>query len=130
MENNHKTIITVVAVFLFLVVATAAGRTIWNNYWSDVQQADVNTSYETQKKVEDTARAYISSYNSDVDIYNAYCNSEDENLRAYAESAKMRAIRTANSYNDYLQKNSYVWRDNMPRDLPSTLSTDIGKDTE
>lgn len=51
MENNHKTIITVVAVFLFLVVATAAGRTIWNNYWSDVQQADVNTSYETQKRL-------------------------------------------------------------------------------
>ena len=85
-------------------------------------------SYENRKKVEDTARAYISSYNADVDIYNTYCNNENENMKSYAESARIRAIQTANSYNDYLQKNSYVWADNMPDDLPSSLSTDIGVD--
>lgn len=125
MEKRNKILAVIVALIILFFGATALGRTIWNNYWHDVEKADENTSYETRKKVEDTARSYISSYKSDVDTYKAYCNSEEKNLRAYAESARIRAIQTANSYNEYLQKNSYVWADNMPDDLPSTLSTDI-----
>ena len=120
-------ILSVIAIIVVLFFgATAIGRTVWNTYWHDVEKADDNTSYENRKKVEDTARAYISSYNADVDIYNTYCNDKNENMKSYAESARIRAIQTANSYNDYLQKNSYVWAGNMPDDLPSTLSTDIG----
>lgn len=126
MSKSGK-ILSVIAILVVLFFgATAIGRTAWNTYWHDVEQSDDNTSYENRKKVEDTARAYISSYNADVDIYNTYCNSENENMKSYAESARIRAIQTANSYNNYLQKNSYVWADNMPDDLPSTLSTDIG----
>ncbi len=128
MSKSGK-ILSVIAIIVVLFFgATAIGRTVWNTYWHDVEKADDNTSYENRKKVEDTARAYISSYNADVDIYNTYCNDENENMKSYAESARIRAIQTANSYNDYLQKNSYVWADNMPDDLPSTLSTDIGSD--
>lgn len=127
-EGTKKASIFILALIL-LFGATALGRFIWHQYWYGVEKAD-ETSYEVQKEVEDTARAYMSSYYSDVDIYNLYCESEDENLRAYAESARMRAVRTANSYNEYLQKNSYVWKDNMPDDLPETLSTNIGTNTE
>ena len=128
MSKSGK-ILSVIAIIVVLFFgATAIGRTVWNTYWHDVEKADDNTSYENRKKVEDTARAYISSYNADVDIYNTYCNDENENMKSYAESARIRAIQTANSYNDYLQKNSYVWADNMPDDLPSTLSTNIGSD--
>ena len=128
MSKSGK-ILSVIAIIVVLFFgATTIGRTVWNTYWHDVEKADDNTSYENRKKVEDTARAYISSYNADVDIYNTYCNDENENMKSYAESARIRAIQTANSYNDYLQKNSYVWADNMPDDLPSTLSTDIGSD--
>ena len=128
MSKSGK-ILSVIAIIVVLFFgATAIGRTVWNTYWHDVEKADDNTSYENRKKVEDTARAYISSYNADVDIYNTYCNNENENMKSYAESARIRAIQTANSYNDYLQKNSYVWADNMPDDLPSSLSTDIGVD--
>ena len=127
--SKSRKILSVIAIIVVLFFgATAIGRTVWNTYWHDVEKADDNTSYENRKKVEDTARAYISSYNADVDIYNTYCNDENENMKSYAESARIRAIQTANSYNDYLQKNSYVWADNMPDDLPSTLSTDIGSD--
>ena len=128
MSKSGK-ILSVIAIIVVLFFgATAIGRTVWNTYWHDVEKADDNTSYENRKKVEDAARAYISSYNADVDIYNTYCNDENENMKSYAESARIRAIQTANSYNDYLQKNSYVWADNMPDDLPTTLSTDIGSD--
>ena len=122
-KELKQVLILLFGIFIFCGF-TAMGRTIWHQYWYQIQEAD-ETSYETQKEVEDTARAYISTYYSDVDIYRTYCNSEDENLRAYAESARMRAIRTANSYNEYLQKNTYVWKDNMPEDLPESLPTEI-----
>lgn len=130
MSKSGKILAVIAAIVVLFFGATAIGRTVWNTYWHDVEKADENTSYETRKKVEDTARAYISSYNADVDIYNAYCNSDDENMRSYANSARIRAIQTANSYNEYLQKNSYVWSDNIPEDLPSHLSTDIGSEDE
>ncbi len=128
MSKSGKILAFIAIIVVLFFSATTIGRTVWNTYWHDVEKADDNTSYENRKKVEDTARAYISSYNADVDIYNTYCNNENENMRSYAESARIRAIQTANSYNDYLQKNSYVWADNMPDDLPSSLSTDIGED--
>ena len=128
MSKSGKILAFIAIIVVLFFSATTIGRTVWNTYWHDVEKADDNTSYENRKKVEDTARAYISSYNADVDIYNTYCNNENENMRSYAESARIRAIQTANSYNDYLQKNSYVWADNMPDDLPSSLSTDIGVD--
>ena len=128
MSKSGKILAFIAIIVVLFFSATTISRTVWNTYWHDVEKADDNTSYENRKKVEDTARAYISSYNADVDIYNTYCNNENENMRSYAESARIRAIQTANSYNDYLQKNSYVWADNMPDDLPSSLSTDIGVD--
>ena len=128
MSKSGKILAFIAIIVALFFSATTIGRTVWNTYWHDVEKADDNTSYENRKKVEDTARAYISSYNADVDIYNTYCNNENENMKSYAESARIRAIQTANSYNDYLQKNSYVWADNMPDDLPSSLSTDIGVD--
>ena len=128
MSKSGKILAFIAIIVVLFFSATTIGRTVWNTYWHDVEKADDNTSYENRKKVEDTARAYISSYHADVDIYNTYCNNENENMKSYAESARIRAIQTANSYNDYLQKNSYVWADNMPDDLPSSLSTDIGVD--
>lgn len=115
---------TIFVVSIIFFTATPTGRTIWNNYTHSLNKAD-EASYETRKRVEDTARAYVASYKADVDIYQTYCNSEDIKKQEYADAARMRAISTANSYNEYLQKNSYVWQDNMPSDLPLTLATDF-----
>lgn len=115
---------TVFAILVIFFTATPMGRTVWNNYTHSLNKAD-EVSYETRKQVEDTARAYMASYKTDVDIYLTYCDSEDKNKREYADAAQMRAIATANSYNEYLQKNSYVFKDNMPDDLPYSLSTEF-----
>ena len=130
MSKTGKALAVIAAVIILFFGATTIGRTVWNNYWHDVEKADDNTSYENRKMVEDAARAYISSYNADVDIYNTYCDSDDENMRSYANSARIRAIQTANSYNEYLRENSYIWADNMPEDLPTSLPTDIGNEGE
>ena len=79
---------------------TPAGRATWNNWFFNVQKADDLTNYETRKQVEDTCRAMISSYESDRLTYEQYKNSDVEEQRSWAEQAKMRANKTASSYNN------------------------------
>lgn len=117
-------LLTVLVVAILFFSATPAGREMWNNYTHGLKKAD-EVSYETRKTVEDTARSYISSYNADVAIYKMYVSSDDSEKCEYAESARMRAIRTATAYNEYILKNSYVWKDNIPTDIYKTLDVDI-----
>lgn len=63
----------------------------------------------------------IASYKSDVATYEQYKESDNEEKQSWAEQAKMRANRTANSYNEYILKNSYVWEDNIPSDIDYSL---------
>lgn len=107
------------ATLLILVIAyiTPAGRGIINTYFFGVQKVDDVTNYETIKKVEDTCRAMISSYESDKLTYEQYRDSDNEEKQSWAEQSKMRANKTATSYNNYILKNSFVWKDNVPSDI-------------
>ena len=119
-------IVVLVALLLLAILffaVTPIGRTIWNNWWHDVEKADDNTSYENRKMVEDTCRAMMASYKTDVDTYNMYKDSDNEEKLSWAEQARMRANKTANSYNEYMLKNSYVWNGNVPIDIANYLST-------
>lgn len=113
------TVILVIALLGGMIYfgATPGGRASWNNYWHGVQKADDDTSYETRKQVEDTCRAMISSYESDKLTYMQYKDSDNEEKQSWAEQAKMRANKTATTYNNYILKNSYVWKDNVPADI-------------
>lgn len=97
--------------------ATPSGKAMWNNWFHDVQKADDNTNYKTRKKVEDTCRSMIASYNADKLTYEQYKGSDNEEKQSWAEQAKMRANKTAVSYNEYILKNSYVWENNVPGDI-------------
>ena len=117
-------VILLLVVFIGLPIfftATPAGVTMWNNWFHKVQEADDDTNYETLKKVEDTCRSMIASYNSDKLTYEQYKDSEDDEKQEWAEQAKMRANKTASSYNNYILKNSYVWKNNVPADICTTL---------
>ena len=100
---------------------TPTGVATWNNWFHKVQEADDDTNYETLKKVEDTCRSMIASYNADKLRYEQYKDSDNEEKQSWAEQAKMRANKTASSYNNYILKNSYVWKDNVPADIYMTL---------
>lgn len=97
--------------------ATPSGKAKWNNWFHAVQKADDATNYETKKKVEDSCRAMISSYETDKLTYEQYKDSENEEKRGWAEQAKMRANKTASTYNNYVLSNNYVWKDNVPPDI-------------
>lgn len=101
--------------------ATPSGKAAWNNWFHDVKKVDDVTNYETLKKVEDTCRSMIASYNSDKLTYEQYKDSDNEEKQAWAEQAKMRANKTASTYNNYILKNSYVWKENVPNDIYMTL---------
>ena len=112
-------IVFVIAMTIF--VNTPAGRAMWNNYMHTLHKVDDATNYDTRKRVEDTCRSMIASYESDKLTYEQYKDSEDDEKKSWAEQAKMRANRTASSYNNYILENSYVWSDNVPSDIRSDL---------
>ena len=124
MSKAGTIIVTIISVILIGAIIffgfTPGGRSIWNSYTHSLEKADEN-QYETRKQVEDTARAMIASYKSDVATYEQYKDSDNEEKQSWAEQAKMRANRTANSYNEYMLKNSYVWEDNIPSDIDYSL---------
>lgn len=97
--------------------ATPAGKAMWNNWFHAVQKVDDATNYETRKKVEDTCRSMIASYNADKLTYEQYKDSSNEEKQSWAEQAKMRANKTASTYNNFILENEYVWKGNVPSDI-------------
>lgn len=124
MNKVGTIIVAIISVILIGAIIffgfTPGGRSVWNSYTHSLEKADEN-QYETKKQVEDTARSMIASYKSDVATYEQYKESDNEEKQSWAEQAKMRANRTANSYNEYILKNSYVWEDNIPSDIDYSL---------
>lgn len=113
-------LVIIFAVVMIVVLAPEI-RAGFNKIEYDIQKADDATNYETLKKVEDTCRAYISSYEADKITYQTNVNLESEQAQELAMSAKTRANRTAATYNSYYLQNNYVWKDNVPADIKREL---------
>lgn len=124
---REKVIYVVAAVLIIFIIGitvffnTPTGRGIVNTYFYNMQKVDDSTNYYTMKEVEDTCRAMIASYNTDRLTYEQYRDSDSEEKQSWAEQAKMRANKTASSYNNYILKNSYVWAGNIPEDIKEEL---------
>lgn len=111
METIGKIIIAfIIAIALAVVVtwAVVPARKLENKVDYTINKVDEETRYSLLKSVEDTCRAMIASYQSDALTYNQYKNSPDTEKQNWAEQARMRANRTATTYNEYMRKNSYV----------------------
>lgn len=121
MEEKYLKRLGIAACVLLLVFidasCTPSGRAMFNRWNYEVQKADDATNYKTLKKVEDTCRSMISSYESDKLTYEQYKDSDNEEKRSWAEQAKMRANKTAATYNNYITENSFVWKNNIPSDI-------------
>ena len=100
--------------------ATPLGREIVTGYRHDLDKAGEN-DYENRRMVEEQCRAYIASYKADKLGYEQYKDSASELERSWAQAYKQRANRTAATYNEYMTKNSYVFKGNVPADLPASL---------
>ena len=137
MDRNEKITVAIVLIIVGIiafVLLTPIGRSMWNTNMYAVQKTDDATSYKTLKRVEDTCRAMIASYTEDKLIYEQYRDmfpdryravehrdSDSKEQRSWSDQAKMRANGTATSYNEFVLKNSYVWKDNVPEDIKNEL---------
>lgn len=119
--NKQVQVGLIAALVLLFFTVTPTGTAMRNTWFGTVQHTDDATRYSTQKKVEDTCRAMIASYNADKLTYEQYKDSESEEKQSWAEQAKMRANRTASSYNNYILENAFVWEGNVPTDIDNEL---------
>lgn len=118
-------LVVVLAVIIILISVsgcTPVGVAVWNDYDYALHKTDDATNYHTIKKVEDSCRAMISSYESDRLVYEQYRNSDNEEKQSWAEQAKMRANKTAATYNNYVLENNFVWSGNVPDDIRRELA--------
>lgn len=123
-----KRFLITIGIIISLIIITVIGTFVgWFNTWFTNKVEWVNrkiedrTSYDTRKKVEDSCRSMIASYKTDKATYDMYKTSDNEEKQSWAEQAKMRANKTANTYNEYILKNSYVWEGNIPEDIDANL---------
>lgn len=108
---------TILVLFLGYITFFPSGRALINSYDNMMKKVDDRTTYETRKKVEDTARSSIASYKTDKATYEQYKDSENAEERSWGQQAKMRANKTATIFNEYMLKNSYVFDGNIPADI-------------
>lgn len=126
MSDRGKLVTTILAFVLFVIllfVFSPEIRGVFNRKSYEVQKVDDATSYETLKKIEDTALNMITNYGSDKLFYEQYVNSTVAEERSWATQAKMRANRTAVMYNIYITENHYLWKDGLPDNLKIKLPT-------
>ena len=122
--NYEKLISTLTITALVIVIlwaVTIPGRKAVNEHFYDVEKVDDATRYKTRKSVEDSCRAMIASYTSDKMTYEQYKDSDNEEKQSWAEQARIRANKTAVTYNEYVLKNSFVWEGNVPADIKYEL---------
>lgn len=119
MEDETKIILGII--IAIVLIASPIGVAIANSYAYTSQKMDDLTNYKTKKEVEDTCRSLIVSYESDKLMYEQYKDSESKEEKSWSNNAKIRANKTAITYNEYILKNSYVFQNNVPVDIREKL---------
>ena len=120
-DHPGLVVLAVIGVLLIIGIAILGLTGGLNRFFFQVYKIDDATNYNTIKKVEDSCRAMISSYTADKLTWQQYKDAENAEQRSWADQAKMRANKTAASYNEYILKNSFVWQDNIPADIAQRL---------
>ena len=119
-----KVVVTVIVVAIILAAILFLSPlrvAFWNKVHYNVQKMDDATNYDTLKKVEDSCRAMMASYQSAKLTYEQYIDSDNPDEVSWANQAKISANRTASTYNNYVLQNSFVWAGNVPADIKSEL---------
>lgn len=119
MEKEFKGIL--IAVVVVALLLSPFGIMVLNSHDYAVHKVNDATSYKTKKEVEDTCRSYIVSYKADKMMYEQYKDSDNKEEKKWAANAKIRANKTAITYNEYILKNSYVFDGNVPADISEQL---------
>jgi hypothetical protein len=118
----------IIAIFLVMYMIPSS-RAVINEYIFDIRSVDEETDYENRERVETLARTQVAAYDLNVRYYNDYMDyyedETDATLKAqYLTDARIykdRANAAATQYNEIMTENSFVWKGNIPDDLPASL---------
>ena len=121
METEGKIKVGIGIAVIALLIASPFGIMAINSFKYASHKVDDLTNYETKKKVENTCRNYIVSYEGDKLMYEMYKDYTSAEERKWAQNAKLRANKTAIAYNEYILKNNYVFDGNIPEDIKDKL---------
>jgi len=126
MKLKTINILTIVLSTIFVIAVafcsfTPMGVELKNWYKTTMNKTELNTKYESRKQAEDTARAMMASYKADVSQWMQYKDSDNAEKQGWSEQAKLRANRTASIYNEFIRKNSFLWKSNVPADIDNQL---------
>ena len=117
--------IIVLCGFIVGLLLVPVTRRLFNEYIFTVKQVDENTNYTNRKQVEDTARSTIVNYNmyrTEYETYKEFCNIvEEKNKCQRALDSKLLANKSVQQYNEFIQKNRFIFKDNLPSDIPYSL---------
>lgn len=122
MKNKGSILAVLVMLLIGLILLLPSTRRLIIGYDYQIKKIE-EESYRNRKAVEDTARSMMAQYESDKLAYEQYKDSDKDNYKELAENAKMRANNTAIKYNEYILKNEYVWKGNVPKDIYKELAT-------
>ena len=120
-KKKFAAVLAVLIVLSGLLTGCAEVVGAFNQWEHEIRKTDDATRYSTRKKVEDTCRATIVSYQSDRLTWEQYKDSDNNEQRGWADAAKIRANKAAVTYNEYFLKNSYVFDGNVPGDILQKL---------
>lgn len=113
-----KKLLTVFVISLFAISCNPfSGINKWVNEVDYELRKQNEQRYENRKQVEDTARGMIAQYETDKLNYESVKDINPE----IALQAKLRINSTVATYNEFMLKNSYMFKDNMPEDIKYKL---------
>ena len=124
MEKPGK-ILVIIATILVIAFLVPGTRTIINEYVFGIKRIDEQINYNNRKSVEDTARSTIVNYNTyknEYETYKKYCDIPYEKNKCQRSlDSKLLANQAVQQYNEFIQKNRFIFKDNLPPDIPYSL---------
>lgn len=101
--------IVVMLSVIFIFAIPIVSSTFCNTFIPTVEAREGIT-----KEVADVCVNMISAYNADLEIYEKFKTANNPEKFQWAQRAKKRANSTAEFYNEYFEKYSYIWSNNPP----------------
>lgn len=125
MRKTLSIILSTLLVVAILFMSFNLGfRKMVNEYVFQREVVDQETDYRNRKGVEDSARALLTQYEfakGEYETYKVFIGTDDKAKEQRALDSKTSANMVVSKYNNYLTENEFIFKGNLPNDIPYKL---------